>query len=138
MAVARAKEKLHGKKLKLSDCQQEELRGMYDTGTTRSATSPSFYLSLVRPCTGRLDASVPRPPPRQLDRQGSTNAGHQWFDRTWPEAAVRPRRPRDQSSPVRRSSTRFRAVLNDAALSMTQVQSGIIPTSSPRPNAVSV
>lgn len=56
MAVARAKGKLRGKKPKLSERQQKELRRMYDTGdysisdlaAVFSVSRPTVYRTLVR------------------------------------------------------------------------------------------
>ncbi len=56
MAVARAKGKLRGKKPKLSDRQQKELRRMYDTGDYSisdlaelfSISRPTVYRTLSR------------------------------------------------------------------------------------------
>jgi len=56
MAVARAKGKLRGKKPKLSDRQQRELRRMYDTGDYSisdladlfAVSRPTIYLALAR------------------------------------------------------------------------------------------
>ena len=65
MAVARAKGKLRGKKPKLSDRQQKELRRMYDTGDYSisdladlfSISRPTVYRTLGRqPVTSVLAA----------------------------------------------------------------------------------
>lgn len=60
MAVARAKGKLRGKKPKLSDRQQKELRRMYDTGSYSisdlaelfSVSRPTVYRTLSRQAAG--------------------------------------------------------------------------------------
>ena len=61
MAVARAKGKLRGKKPKLSDRQQKELRGMYDTGDY-SISGLAELFSISRPTVyrtlGRQDAGA--------------------------------------------------------------------------------
>ena len=52
MAVARAKGKLRGKKPKLSDRQQKELRRMYDTGEY-SISDLAELFSISRPTVYR-------------------------------------------------------------------------------------
>lgn len=69
MAVARSKGKLRGKKPKLSDRQQKELRRMYTPTTIRSAISPRCSRFPVRLYIGRLRANPPRLPQPQHDRQ---------------------------------------------------------------------
>ena len=59
MAVARAKGKLRGKKPKLSDRQQRELRRMYDTGTY-SISDLAELFSVSRPTIYRVLARQPR------------------------------------------------------------------------------
>jgi DNA invertase Pin-like site-specific DNA recombinase len=67
MAVARAKGKLRGKKPKLSDRQQKELRRMYDTGEYAisdlaelfSISRPTVYRTLERqPATLMSEKSI--------------------------------------------------------------------------------
>jgi DNA invertase Pin-like site-specific DNA recombinase len=58
MAVARAKGKLRGKKPKLSDRQQKELRRMYDTGDY-SISDLSELFSISRPTVYRTLARQP-------------------------------------------------------------------------------
>ena len=56
MAIARAKGKLRGKRQKLSDRQQRELRRMYDTGDYSisdlaelfTVSRPTVYRTMVR------------------------------------------------------------------------------------------
>ena len=65
MAVARAKGKLRGKKPKLSDRQQKELRRMYDTGDYSisdlaelfSISRPTVYRTLGRQPTNMAKAA---------------------------------------------------------------------------------
>ncbi|BCI69139.1 hypothetical protein AAJCM20276_37630 (plasmid) [Acetobacter aceti] len=66
MAVARAKGKLRGKKPKLSDRQQKELRRMYDTGDYSisdlaevfSISRPTVYRALSRTASTFLLGSL--------------------------------------------------------------------------------
>jgi DNA invertase Pin-like site-specific DNA recombinase len=67
MAVARAKGKLRGKKPKLSDRQQKELRRMYDTGDYSisdlaelfSISRPTVYRTLGRQAAGSETKAEP-------------------------------------------------------------------------------
>jgi len=73
MAIARAKGKLRGKKPKLSDRQQKELRRMYDTGEYSisdlaelfSISRPTVYRTLDRQVSGtaKTEPEVPRKAP---------------------------------------------------------------------------
>ncbi len=68
MAVARAKGKLRGKKPKLSDRQQKELRRMYDTGEYAISDLAELF-SISRPTVYEpLSASPPRLPSRHSDQ----------------------------------------------------------------------
>ena len=67
MAVARAKGKLRGKKLKLSARQARELRRMHDTGDYSvsdlaevfSVSRPTVYRTLQRQATAHNDQETP-------------------------------------------------------------------------------
>ena len=66
MKIARAKSKLRGKKPKLSDKQQRELRKMYDTGDYSvsdlaelfSVSRPTVFRTLLRIAETMLDSTV--------------------------------------------------------------------------------
>lgn len=67
MAIARAKGKLRGKKPKLSDRQQKELRRMYDTGEY-SIRDLAELFSISRPTVTEL-ATGRRAGPRRRSRK---------------------------------------------------------------------
>jgi DNA invertase Pin-like site-specific DNA recombinase len=88
MAVARAKGKLRGKKPKLSDRQQKELRRMYDTGDYSISDLAELFSISKRPTCGHRSSRSACSDGCALDRLGDLCVGERHVPPSIPRCCV--------------------------------------------------